>query len=88
MPAIDQFGTNGNLRNPGTNGQVVTPSDEDELEYVSRAIYVGNGGDINIVTRDGTALLFENVQDGAVIPIRARQIKAEDTTATGIIAIF
>lgn len=88
MPAVDDFGTNRNLRNPGQNGEVVTPHNTNEFVKVSRAIYVGTGGNVNLVTRDGTTLLFSNVQDGTVLPIRARQVRATGTTATDIIAIY
>jgi len=54
----------------------------------SRAIYVGVGGNITIVTDDGTAVLYKNAQSGSIIPIRAKQVNATNTTATDLVGIY
>ena len=87
MPAIDDFKNNSvGITSPVTDGESVTPSDATELSKVSRAIYVGVGGDLKYVTIDGTTLSKKNIASGLSHPMRVRQILATGTTATDIIA--
>lgn len=50
MAALDPWGKNGNLRNPLTNGETVTPNDTQELGYISRGLYIGVGGDVSVLS--------------------------------------
>jgi len=72
---------------PAYDGVAVTPSDSVDLTSYCRAIYVGTGGDVALITRGGTTLTFKNVPSGALLPIRATRIKATGTAATDIIAL-
>jgi hypothetical protein len=45
--AADKFGNfQGGLQSPPSNSFVITPSDTNELPFVTRAVYVGAAGDI------------------------------------------
>ena len=69
----------------------VTPSDSVEITvqgHYPRAIYVGVGGDINLVNSEGTAVLWQNVPTGTFIKgVAFAYVMNTSTTATGIIAI-
>ena len=52
-----------------------------------RAIYVGVGGDITI-TCNGLDVLYKNAASGSIIPIQATQVKASNTTASSLVALF
>lgn len=73
MPAVDAF-------------QII-PADGAQLEEVTRALYVGVGGDIQIVTSRGSSVLFVGVPSGAVLPVRAAQVLRAGTTADKIVGL-
>ena len=66
----------------------ITPHDTNDLAYVTKAVYIGTGGTISIIAADDTAAVSLTVQDGAVLPIRAKRIRATGTTATGIVGMI
>ncbi len=66
----------------------VTKSDTTDFDTTCRAIYVGDGGDVVAVRRDGTTVTFKNVQTGTVLPIIARRINSTSTTAADMVALF
>lgn len=90
MAAIDDFVNRPNADQvlPIVGGAAVTPSDANELATVSRALWVGTGGNLVVVTMDGSAITLKNVQNGTLIPIRVKQVKATNTTATDIVALY
>lgn len=75
-----------NLESPGTNGEQVQPSVKEELDRVSRALYIGNGGDVKVEMR-GEEITFVNVADSTLLPIRVSKVFDSGTTATDIVAI-
>tara|TARA_R110000782_G_scaffold54580_2_gene115337 strand:- start:116 stop:382 length:267 start_codon:yes stop_codon:yes gene_type:complete len=75
---------------PADTSYAVTPHDTNEIgDFVPRAIYVGTGGNINMMLEgDDSATLFTNVPDGSLLPFKARIILATSTTASSIVAVF
>ena len=73
---------------PARGGEQVSPSDSIALTQVSRALYVGQGGDVSVVMADGASLLFEAVPGGTLLPIRVERVAASGTSATSIVALW
>lgn len=74
------------LESPASHLQAVTPADDSDLTFVTRAIAVGAEGFVRVTTNSGsTARIF--VVAGAPFPIRATRIWASGTTATDIVAL-
>ncbi|WP_299193316.1 hypothetical protein [uncultured Litoreibacter sp.] len=73
---------------PARGGAQVTPDDATPLTQVSRALYVGQGGDIAATLADGDTVTFEAVPSGAILPIRAASVSATGTTAEAIVALW
>ena len=73
---------------PARGGITVAPGDTTELPQTSRALYVGQGGDVSVVSADGDVLVFEAVPTGSLLPIRANIVRATETTASGILALW
>jgi hypothetical protein len=63
----------------------VTPSDATVIQ-VTRALYVGVSGNINVRMADGQTVLFSNVPVG-IFPIQVDMVLATSTTATTIVAL-
>lgn len=71
------------------NGAVVTPNDSTDLAQVTRAVYVGTGGDLEVtMAGTGTAIVIPDVPAGAFLPICVARILSSNTTATGIVAFW
>lgn len=57
----------------------ITPSDDNELSYVTKAIRIGNAaGTLSVVLRDGTEAALP-VQAYEILPLRAKKVKAATT---------
>jgi len=78
---------------PSSKLLAVTPSDTAALEYDgevmrTKGVYVGGAGDLAVDSDEGTAVVFENVPAGSILPIDVSFINATGTTATSIVALF
>lgn len=73
---------------PGEDAVAVTTSDSVNLTRTARALYIGVGGNVVVVTASGTVVTFANVQTGTVLPVRAARVNTTNTTATNIVAIY
>ena len=72
---------------PASDGFAVTPHDSTNFTNNARALFVGVGGDVVVVTPAGTALTFKNVPDGTILPVAAKRVNSTSTTATDIIGL-
>ncbi|AVQ04480.1 hypothetical protein B7G68_15190 [Caulobacter segnis] len=70
---------------PGRYPIAITPHDTTEVN--ARGLYVGTGGDLAIVSMDGTtSITFANVPSGTILPVFAFRVKSTGTTAADIVA--
>lgn len=90
MSAVDTFKQQPETEwSPATSSVAVTPNDSEELEYVTRALYIGVGGNLSVKLRDdSTAVIFVGVAEGTVLPLQVKQVMATGTTATNIVALW
>jgi hypothetical protein len=78
-----------NLESPAHNAQAVTPNDSTDLPITDcRALYIGVGGNISLITNGGQTVTFVGLQAGSILPVRCSRVRATDTTATNIVAIW
>ncbi len=76
------------LTAPARDAQAVAPNDATDLPILPRAFFVGQTGSLSARLAGGQSVVFQNVQGGTVLPIRATRINATGTTATGIVALW
>ena len=76
------------LTAPAPNATTVSPNDIALLSTVSRAIYIGQTGDVSAEMKSGQIVTFQNVQGGSILAIRALKICQTGTTATGMFALW
>lgn len=62
----------------------ITPSDDDDLEQIPQAIWVGVAGDIALLGHDGNSEVFPNVPVGYFIAAPVRVLDT-GTTASGLV---
>jgi hypothetical protein len=73
------------LEAPARNAFVV--SEDTALDPTPRALYVGTGGTIVVNMLDGAQVVFVNVPDGSILPVRAESVaSATDDTLTSTTA--
>ena len=52
---------------------------------VTKAVYVGTAGDLNVVMEGNQTVLHSNVPSGAILPIRVKQVLSTNTSASNIV---
>lgn len=51
-------------------------------------IYVGTGGNVEVVMKSGTTQIYTSVPAGTFMPIRATMVVSTNTTASNMVALF
>lgn len=75
------------LSSPVTVGETIVPSDTTDLAHVTRCLFVGQGGTAVVIMADGGTVTLENLQDGAVYPLRVSRVLAAGTTAGSLVGL-
>lgn len=70
------------------NAAAVIPSDSTALAEAAQALYVGVTGNVAVITLGGQTITFTGVPAGTVLPSACTQVKATNTTATNIVAMW
>jgi hypothetical protein len=75
---------------PFSRWVAVTPSDAAEQWKGSPpdALWVGGAGNIAIEDENAVACVFQGVQAGSLLPVRATRVNNTSTTATLIVALW
>lgn len=71
---------------PAGYGVAVTPSDS-TVFYNTRALYIGTGGNVTVEDINGI-VTYANVPSGSVLPVQVKAVRAANTTATNIVALY
>ncbi len=80
-------GYTGSLTAPAQRAAEVLPSEE-RLAQVSRAIYVGAAGDLEVELAGGDRVVFQGLRGGTWLPIRVARVLRPGTTAEAILALW
>jgi len=77
---------------PPKHWRSFTPDDSDTFQSLfgveaSRGLWVGTAGDIRVVDLDGNEVVIPGVPVG-LLPGFFKQVKATDTTAAGLLAVW
>lgn len=75
------------LNSPASSADPITPADGGTLPRSTRALYVGQGGDLRVRMVGGDIVTLGNVQGGAIYPIRIDRVYATGTTAGGLVGL-
>ncbi len=74
------------LESPAGRMKTITPSDTEDLEFSSRSIWVGVGGDVKVTTVEGDTEVIPGVVAGSLLPTRASRVWATGTTASSLMS--
>lgn len=88
MPKDNFQSSSDSLIAPANNAFEIAPHDAQELSAVTKALYIGTGGDVIVRLLEGTNdVTFRNLQDGSILDIRAVAVRATGTTASDIVGL-
>jgi hypothetical protein len=66
----------------------IVPDDANDVDHGTKAIFIGVGGDVSLVSvRGEQPVLFRNIPSGSILDVRVRAVKASGTTATDIVGL-
>jgi hypothetical protein len=75
------------LTSPAQSATAILPSDSTDLPRATRALYVGQAGDLKVRMVSGEVILFAGVLAGALYPLRVDRVLATGTTASGLVGL-
>lgn len=86
---MDRFDTySASLTAPASVCFAITPDDAAALAEVTRAIYVGTGGNLAVRAADSASdVTFVNAPSGAILDIRVSHVRATGTTAANLVGL-
>lgn len=87
MPEQPFAGFSKGMASPFTRALTVAPNDSIDLAIETRALHVGTGGDVSVVTAEGDTVLLKNLVSGAMYPIAIHRVRATGTTAADLVAL-
>lgn len=66
----------------------ITPDDTQAVAHLTKALYIGEGGDLVLRSSMGDAdVTFRNLPSGYILDVRAVAVRATGTTASAIIGL-
>ena len=70
---------------PAWHAAIITPG-SGPLPFVTRGLWIGGAGNVNLITAGGETLTFANVS--GVLPLRVVEVLTAGTTATDIVGLW
>jgi len=84
----DRFASHApSLTGPASGGFAIVPNDNLDIAEITRALYVGVGGELVVTMASGQTLTFAFVPDASLLPLRVSRIHASGTTAENIVGL-
>ena len=71
---------------PG-DAAVITPSNTVNFDTAS-VVFVGGGGNVRVLTAQGSDVTFTGVLAGTVLPLQVLRVYSTNTTATNMVRVF
>lgn len=73
---------------PALDCFVISPNDGSDLPRVTKALYIGEGGDVVLRPAMGNEdIVFRNVPAGYILDVRVRAVRITGTTASALVGL-
>ena len=79
--------SNSNLDSPADHAASIVPNNSVDLPVPCRSIWVGVGGNVEVVTVRNETVTFVGAAAGSIIPVRAKRVLTS-TTASSLVALW
>lgn len=76
------------LIDPANGAFEITPSDSEELEKYTTALWVGTAGDVKVKMINGDVVTIVLVPNGTLLPIQIKQVYNTDTDASDLVGLY
>ena len=74
---------------PAVGAAAVTPNDSTDLAVSpARSLFIGGAGNLVVDTAAGDTVTFTGVTAGSILPVSVKRVRATNTTATSIVALY
>jgi hypothetical protein len=85
----DRFSAfNPSLSGPATGAFEISADDGSDLPEITRALYVGNAGNLALVMQTGAQVTLRNIAAGSVLPLRVVRVLASGSTAGAVVGLY
>lgn len=75
------------LTAPAQHAESITPSNGTDLVTATRALYVGQTGNVRVRLVTGDVVTLANMQGGVIYPVRVAQVFDTGTTAADLVGL-
>lgn len=72
---------------PAQDAFEITPSDTVNFTGAARALYIGVGGTLSLITPAGTSVTFTDVPQGTILPVTCIRINATGLSADSLVGL-
>ena len=73
---------------PSEDCFAILPSDSADLPRATKAIFIGQAGDVTLLPVRGTSeVTFRNLAAGSILDVRVRAVRVTGTTAADLIGL-
>lgn len=72
---------------PLTRAAPVTPDDNTDLPFESRAVMVATAGNLAVTLADGDTIVLPALRPGVVYPLALTRVRASGSTASGAVVL-
>lgn len=76
------------LISPPEHAVAIVPDDQEPLSVVTRALFVGVGGDVAVRMFGGDVVTLANVPAGTLLPLRIDRVFATGTSAGSLLGFW
>ncbi len=88
MPIEDRFPTvQPGVEQPATRAVAVTPNNDTDLTFRTRALVCTGGGSVNVHMAGSSTPVLLGIAAGVPLAVRVDRVLSTSTTATGIVAL-
>jgi hypothetical protein len=86
MAIVDR--SKGGIGEPAVHGYAITPDNNTDLAYTTRAIWVGGAGAVKVTLFGGDTVTLSGVAAGTLLPLRVTRVFSTGTDATLMVGLY
>jgi len=73
---------------PAVQGFAIAPDNNTDLQYTTRAVWVGGAGAVKVTLAGGDTVTLSGVTAGTLLPLRVTRVFSTGTDATLLVGLY